>query len=58
MKFYSVQIRETIEVPDSEVQIITMKNGKKAAQAQVERNGKVLKLFKIVGKDDLARLNA
>ncbi len=49
MKFYSVQIRESIEVPDDQVEIITMKNGKKAAQATVERNGKQLKLFRIIG---------
>ena len=56
MKFYSVQIRETVEVPDSEVEVITMKNGKKAVQATVEKNGKTLKLFKIVGKEDLNKL--
>lgn len=58
MKFYSVQIREIIEIPDNEVEVITMKNGKKAAQAVVEKNGKKLKLFKIVGKEDLAKLAA
>lgn len=50
MKFYSVQIREFVEVPDEKVQMITMKNGKKAAKAEVTKSGKTLKLFKIVGK--------
>lgn len=56
MKFYSVQIRESIEVPDQDVKVITMKNGKKAAQAEVQRDGRTLKLFKIVGKEDVARM--
>lgn len=50
MKFYSLQLREFIEVPDSDVQIIIMKNGKQAAQAVIIRNGRTLKLFKILGK--------
>lgn len=58
MKFYSVQIRETIEVPDSDVEVVTMKNGKKAAKAVVNRDGRDLKLFKILSKDDAARLGA
>jgi hypothetical protein len=29
--------------------MVTMKNGKKAAKATVEKNGRTLKLFKIVG---------
>lgn len=50
IKFYSVQIREFVEVPDEKVQMITMKNGKKAAKAEIAKDGKTLKLFKIVGK--------
>jgi hypothetical protein len=49
MKFYSVQIRESIEVPDDKVEMITMKNGKKAARATIQKDGRELKLFKIVG---------
>ncbi len=52
MKFYSVQTRESIEVPEDQVEIITMKNGKKAARATVEKDGKTLKLFRIIGKSD------
>lgn len=58
MKFYSVQIRETVEVPDSQVEVTTMKNGKKAGKATFDKDGKTLKLFKILGADDLARLGA
>ncbi len=49
MRFYSVQTREFVEVDDSKVEHVTMKNGKKAAKATVEQNGKTLKLFKILG---------
>lgn len=54
MKFYNVKTRESVEVADSQVQVVTMKNGKKAAQAEV--NG--TKLFKILSKEDAARLSA
>lgn len=56
MKFYSVQIRESVEVPDSEVEVVTMKNGKMAAKAKTMHNGRELKLFKILSKEDAARL--
>lgn len=52
LKFYNVKTREAVEVPDSEVTVITMKNGKKAAKAQ--SNG--TNLFKILSNDDAARL--
>ncbi len=51
VKFYSVQLREYIEVPDNQVRYITAKNGRKAAQAEVERDGKKIKLMKFVGKE-------
>jgi hypothetical protein len=54
LKFYNVKIRQFVEVPDDQVTVITMKNGKKAAKA--EYNG--MKLFKILSKDDAARLAA
>jgi len=56
MQFYSVQLRKKVDVSESEVQVITMKNGKKAAQATVVVDGRTIKLFKILSKDDAARL--
>lgn len=41
-----------VEVSDSEVEVVTMKNGKLAAKAM--QNG--MKLFKILSKEDAARL--
>lgn len=49
MTFYSVQLREKVEVPDDQVEYVTMKNGKKAARAEITRDGKKIKLFRIVG---------
>jgi len=56
MKFYSVQLRKSLEVDDAKVEVVTMKNGRKAARATVTIDGKEIKLFKILSKDDAARL--
>jgi len=53
MKFYNVKTRESVEVDDSKVEVVTMKNGKKAAKAEVDG----MKLFKILSKEDAARLS-
>jgi len=58
MKFYSVQLKESLEVSDSDVEVVTMKNGKKAARATVEKNGQTIKLFRILSKADVERLGA
>lgn len=52
MKFYNVKTRSTVEVPDDKVTVVTMKNGKKAAKAEVDG----MKLFKILSAADAARL--
>jgi hypothetical protein len=52
MKFYSVQLREYLEVPDSQVQYVTAKNGRRAAKAEVMRDGKTIKLTKFVSNTD------
>jgi hypothetical protein len=51
MKFYSVQTREEIEVAEDKIEVVTMKNGKKAARATVVHGGKTLKLFKFLPAD-------
>jgi hypothetical protein len=51
MQFYSLQTKETIEVPDDQVERTTMANGRPAARATMERGGKTLKLFKFLPND-------
>jgi len=51
MQFYSLQTKETIEVPDAQVERTTMANGRPAARATIERDGKTLKLFKFLPND-------
>ena len=48
MEFYSVQLREKIEVPETDVDITTAENGRRQARATVQRDGKVIKLFKFL----------
>ncbi len=48
MQFYSVQAKESIEVPDAQVERTTMANGRPAARATIMRDGKILKLFKFL----------
>jgi len=48
MQFYSLQTKETIEVPDEQVERTTMANGRPAARATITRDGKTLKLFKFL----------
>ncbi len=51
MQFYSLQLKSTIEVPDAQVERTTMANGRPAARATIERDGKTLKLFKFLPND-------
>jgi hypothetical protein len=53
MKFYNVKTRKSVDVPDNDVEVVTMKNGKKAAKA--EQAG--IKLFKILSNEDALRLS-
>ncbi|MCS6801806.1 MAG: hypothetical protein RMM58_01565 [Chloroflexota bacterium] len=52
MKFYNVKTKQSVEVPDSQVKVVELKNGRMAAEATVEG----IKLFRILGKEDVARL--
>jgi hypothetical protein len=58
MKFYSVQLKENVEVADKDLEVVTMKNGRKAARATIEKGGQTLKLFRILGKADIEKLNS
>ena len=50
MKFYNVKTRGSVEIPDDQVEYVTMKNGKKAAKAtSTNSDGSKTNLFRIVG---------
>ena len=49
-----MKTKKSVEVPDEKVEVVTLKNGRKAAKA--ESDG--VKLFKILGKEDAVRLGA
>lgn len=53
MKFYNVKTREQVEVGDDQVQVVVMKNGRKAARTEV--NG--TKLFKMLSNAEAERLS-
>lgn len=51
LKFYNVKTRESVEISEDQVEYVTMKNGKRAAKAEVTNaDGTKTKLFRIVGK--------
>lgn len=54
MKFYNVKTRESVEVPNDQVTVVVMKNGRKAGTAEVDG----VKLFKILSKADAEALDA
>lgn len=57
MKFYSVQLKKNIEVEDKDLELVTLKNGRRAAKATVTQEGQTLKLFRILSKADADRLS-
>ncbi len=52
MKFYNVKTKQSVEIPDDKVTVVTTKNGRKAGQAEIDG----MKLFKFLGQEDLTRL--
>jgi hypothetical protein len=54
IKFYSVASKKSVEVDIAKVELVTMKNGRPAAQALDPETG--VKLFKILGAADKAMI--
>ena len=54
LKFYNLKTKQSVEIPDSQVTVVTTKNGRKAGSATVDG----AKFFKFLGKEDLDRLGA
>ncbi|PIZ45793.1 hypothetical protein CO180_00250 [candidate division WWE3 bacterium CG_4_9_14_3_um_filter_41_6] len=56
MQFYSVQLKDRVEVPEDQITIVTMGNGRKSARAEVTKDGKVLKLIQFLSETTAAEL--
>jgi len=52
LKFYNLRTKQSFEVPDDQVTVITTKNGRKAGQVTVDGT----KFFRFLGKADLEKL--
>ena len=57
MEFYNVKLKRKVDVNDSDVEIVTMKNGRPAAKAKVTIDGETHSMFKILSKADAERLS-
>ena len=56
MKFYSVQLKKSVDIEDNDLEIVTMKNGRKAAKATISEDGQDIKLFRILSKVEAEQL--
>ena len=54
IQFYNLKTKEKVEIPDSEVEVVTMENGRHAAQAMQDGT----KLFKFISEEEANRLRA
>ncbi|MEK9656824.1 MAG: hypothetical protein VW378_00410 [bacterium] len=57
MEFYNVKLKKKVEVDEADVEIITMKNGRPAAKAEVTIEGETHKMFKILSKEEAAKVS-
>lgn len=53
MNFYNVKTRESVEVPDGDIEVVVTKNGRKAGRATVDGT----QLFKMLSNADAERLS-
>ena len=56
MEFYNVKLKKKVEVDEENIEIITMKNGRPAAKAEVTIDGETHKMFKILSKEEAAKV--
>ena len=57
MEFYNVKLKKKVEVDEENIEIITMKNGRPAAKAEVSIDGETHKMFKILSKEEAAKVS-
>ena len=52
MEFYNVKLKKKVNVDEKDFEVVTMKNGRPAAKAEVNIDGEIHKMFKILSKAD------
>ncbi len=52
MEFYNVKLKKKVSVDEKDFEVVTMKNGRPAAKAEVTIDGETHKMFKILSKAD------
>ena len=57
MEFYDVKRKKKVSVDESDIEIITLSNGRPAARAEIKVDGEVYKLFKIIKKSDAEKFS-
>ena len=50
MEFYNVKLKKKVNVDEKDFEVVTMKNGRPAAKAEVTIDGETHKMFKILSK--------
>jgi hypothetical protein len=58
MKFYNVKLKKSVDVSESEIEVVTMKNGRPAAKATTTIDGKTYKMFRLLGKAEAEKLKS
>ena len=56
MKFYNVKLKKSIDIKESDIEIITFRNGRPAAKAEINIDGEKHKLFKILSKKEAEKI--
>ena len=56
MKFYNVKLKKSIDIQESDIEIITFSNGRPAAKAEINIDGEKHKLFKILSKKEAEKI--
>ena len=52
MELYNVKLKKKVSVDEKDFEVVTMKNGRPAAKAEVTIDGETHKMFKILSKAD------
>ena len=58
MEFYNVKLRKQVEVSEEDIEIVLMKNGKKAARATTKIEGNEYTMFRILSNKQVEELTS